>query len=55
MLRTSVPACVLGLVLTIGVRGSEKKSGEEVMIGKDNVAAVKQGEEIKGERTTNHE
>jgi len=38
-----------------GVAGCEKKSGEGVVIGKDYVAAVKEGEEIKDERATNHE
>ena len=35
--------------------GCEKKSGHAVVIGKDYIAAVKQGEEIKDERATNHE
>ena len=55
MLRASVPACVVAAFLIIGVTGCEKKSGEAVVIGKDYVAAVKQGEEINDERATNHE
>src|SRR5437773_11751045 len=55
MLRTSVPACVVAGFLIIGATGCEKKSGEAVVIGKDYVAATKEGEEIKDERATNHE
>ena len=55
MLRTSVPACVVAGFLIIGATGCEKKSGKAVVIGKDYVAAVKQGEEVKDERATNHE
>jgi hypothetical protein len=43
------------MFVVIGVAGSEKKSGEAVVIGKDYVAAVRQGEEVKDERATNHE
>jgi hypothetical protein len=32
-----------------------KKTGDAVVIGKDYVAAVKQGEEIKDQRSTNHD
>jgi len=39
----------------ICVAGCDKKSGEAVVIGKDYVAATKEGEEIKDERATNHE
>jgi hypothetical protein len=35
--------------------GCEKKTGDAIVIGKDYVAAAKQGEEIKDERATNHE
>lgn len=46
--------CVFALfVMSLG--GCEKKSGGEVVIGKDYVAAVRQGEEIKDERATNNE
>ena len=38
-----------------GLGGCEKKRGDAVVIGKDSVAAVKQGEGIKDERATNHE
>ena len=43
------------MFLMIGIAGCEKKSGEAVVIGKDYVAAVKEGEEISDERATNHE
>jgi hypothetical protein len=55
MLRTSVPLCVVAMFVMIGVAGCEKKGGEAVVIGKDYVAAVKEGEKIKDERATNHE
>lgn len=35
--------------------GCEKKTGDAIVMGKDYVAAAKQGEEIKDERATNHE
>ena len=35
--------------------GCEKKTGDAIVIGKDYVAAAKQGEEIKDERAINHE
>jgi hypothetical protein len=43
------------MFVMIGVAGCEKKSREAVVIGKDYVAVVKAGEEIKDERATNHE
>jgi len=43
------------MFVVIGVAGCEKKSGEGVVIGKDYVAAVKEGEKTKDERATNHE
>jgi hypothetical protein len=55
MLRTSVPACVFAIYVMFGVAGCDKKSGEAVVIGKDYVAARKEGEEIKDERATNRE
>jgi len=55
MLRTNVPLCVVAMFVVIGVAGCEKKSGEGVVIGKDYVAAVKEGEKTKDERATNHE
>ena len=47
--------CVVASFVMICVAGCEKKSGEAVVIGKDYVAATKEGEEIKDERATNHE
>ena len=35
--------------------GCEKKSGEAVVIGRDYVAAVKEGEKVEDERATKHE
>ena len=42
-------------LLFICLVACEKKSGNAVVIGKDYVAAVKQGEEIKDQRATNHD
>jgi len=39
----------------LSLTGCEKKTGDAIVIGKDYVAAAKQGEEIKDERATNHE
>jgi hypothetical protein len=55
MKRSIVPLCIFALLLVTGLCGCEKKSGEAVVVGKDYVAAVKQGEEVKDERATNHE
>jgi hypothetical protein len=46
--------CVVAL-LVMGLVGCEKRNGNAIVIGKEYVAAVKQGEEIKDERATNHE
>jgi hypothetical protein len=42
-------------LLFICLVACEKKSGNAVVIGKDYVAAVKQGEEIRDQRATNHD
>ena len=55
MKKSIVSSCVVALLLMTGMGGCEKKSGDAVVIGKNYVAAVKQGEEIKDERATNHE
>jgi hypothetical protein len=55
MKKSIVPGYVVALLLLIVLGGCEKKSGDAVVVGKDYVAAVKQGEEIKDERATNHE
>src|SRR5438105_6999167 len=55
MKKSIVPGCVFALLVITGLCGCDKRSGEAVVIGKDYVAAVKQGEEIKDERATNHE
>jgi hypothetical protein len=39
----------------MGLVGCEKKSDDAIVIGKDYVAAVKEGEEIKDARATNRE
>jgi hypothetical protein len=54
MKKSLVFGCVVALLL-IGFLGCEKKSGDAIVIGKDYVAASKEGEEIKDERATNHE
>jgi uncharacterized lipoprotein NlpE involved in copper resistance len=46
MKKSIVSGCVVALLL-MGLVGCEKKSGEAVVIGKDYVAGVKEGE---GER-----
>ena len=55
MKKSIVLGCIIALLLMMGLGGCEKKSSDAVVIGKDYVAAVKQGEEIKDQRTTNHE
>jgi hypothetical protein len=50
MKKSILLGCVLALLLMTALGGCEKKSGDAVVIGKDYVAAVKQGEEIKDER-----
>jgi len=55
MKKSILLSCVLALLLMTGLGGCEKKRGDAVVIGKDYVAAVKQGEEIKDERATSHE
>ena len=55
MKKSIVSGCVVALLLMTGLGGCGKKSGDAVVIGKDYLAAVKQGEEIKNERATNHE
>ena len=55
MKKSIVSSCIVALLLMTGMGGCEKKSGDAVVIGKDYVAAVKQGEEIKDERATNHD
>jgi hypothetical protein len=54
-MEKSIPlGCVFAL-FTMSLVACEKKSGDAIVIGKDYVAAVKQGEEIKDERATNHD
>jgi hypothetical protein len=55
MKKSIVSSCVVALLLMTRMGGCEKKSGDAVVIGKDYVAAVKQGEEIKDQRATNRE
>jgi hypothetical protein len=55
MKKWIVPNSVVALFLMISLIGCEKRNGDAIVIGKDYVAAVKQGEEIKDERATNHE
>jgi hypothetical protein len=55
MKKPIVPSYVVALLLLLVLGGCEKKSGDAVVVGKDYVAAVKQGEEVKDERATNHE
>ena len=55
MKKLIMPSYVVALLLLLVLGGCEKKSGKAVVIGKDYVAAMKQGEEVKDERATNHE
>jgi len=55
MKKPIVPSYVVALLLLLVLGGCEKKSGEAVVVGKDYVAAMKQGEEVKDERATNHD
>jgi hypothetical protein len=54
MKKLIASGCVVAL-LVMGLVGCEKRNGDAIVIGKDYIAAVKQGEEIKDERATNHE
>ena len=54
MKKSVVFGCV-GALLLIGFLACERRSGDAVVIGKDYVAAVKKGEEIKDQRATNHD
>lgn len=54
MEKSILLGCVFAL-FTMSLVACEKKSGDAIVIGKDYVAAVKQGEEIKDERATNHD
>src|SRR5947208_17055968 len=55
MKKSIVLGCIIALLLMMGLGGCEKKSGDAIVIGKNYVAAVKQGDEIKDERATSHE
>ena len=55
MKKSMVFGYVVTLLPFICLVACEKKSGNAVVIGKDYVAAVKQGEEIKDHRATNHD
>jgi hypothetical protein len=55
MKKSIAPISVVALFLMIGLIGCEKRNGEAIVIGKDYVAAAKQGEALKDERATNHE
>jgi hypothetical protein len=55
MNNSIVFSSVVALSLTMNLVGCEKRSGNAIVLGKEYVAAVKQGEEIKDERATNHE
>src|SRR5437667_9807588 len=55
MKKWIVHSSVVALFLMISLIGCEKRNGDAIVIGKDYVAAVKQGEEIKDDRATNHE
>ena len=55
MKKSIVPGCLVALLLITGLCGCEKKNGDAIVIGKDYVAAVNQGEEIKDDRAINHE
>jgi hypothetical protein len=54
MEKSILLGCVFAL-FTMSLVGCQKKSGDAVVIQKDYVAAIKQGEEIKDERATNHD
>jgi hypothetical protein len=45
MLRTSVPVCVVAVLLMIGVPGCDKKSGEAVVLSKEHIDAAPPTEE----------
>ena len=53
--KSIVPGYVVALLLLIVLCGCEKKSDDAVVIRKDYGAAVKQGEEVRAGRATNHD
>ena len=55
MKKSIVLGSIIALLLMMGLGGCEKKSGDAIVIGKNYVAAVKQGDEIEDERATSHE
>jgi hypothetical protein len=55
MKKSLVPSSVIALFLMMGLVGCEKKNGDAIVSGKDYIAAAKQGEEIKDERSTDQE
>jgi len=55
MKKSIVFSNVVTLFLMMNLVGCEKRNGNAIVIGKEYVAAVKQGEEIKDERATNDE
>lgn len=54
-MKKSIVSGYMAALLFMGVTGCERKNGYAIVIGKDYVAAVKQGEQFKDERATNHE
>ncbi len=54
MKKLIASGCVVAL-LVMGLAGCEKKNGDAIVIGKDYVAAMKQGEALNDGRATNHE
>jgi hypothetical protein len=54
-MKKSILPGYMAALLFMGVAGCEKKNGDAIVIGKDYVAAVKQGQALKDERATNHE
>ena len=54
-MKKKIVLLLSAVLLLTGLGACEKKSGEAVVIGKDYVAAVKEGEELKDERATSRE
>jgi hypothetical protein len=46
---------LLALASVTGLCGCEKRTGYATVVGKDYVAATKEGEEVNDERATNHD
>jgi hypothetical protein len=54
-IEKSILFCSVFGLFVMSLAGCEKKNGDAIVIGKDYVAAMKQGEALNDGRATNHE